>query len=186
MPLGPDSSSREASGAPSRQQITRATQASRRRRVFAFLAATSVCFAAAAPIRPAPQPQGGERPFSANTVLELARKMSTEAYVQRKLPSGSPLPQLTYGQYRDIRFNSQAGVWRNDEVPFRLEPLPAGFLFQTPVSISVIEDRLARELVSAPTMFQLGPLAAQTGREPGPALLRLSSAHSPQFALCLG
>jgi glucans biosynthesis protein len=94
-------------------------------------------------------------------VLDLARKVASEPYVQRKLPSGSPLPQLNYDQYRDIRFNTQAAIWRNEEVPFRLELLPAGFLFQTPVAISVIENRMARELVPNPTMFQIGPLAAK-------------------------
>src|SRR5262245_58743594 len=161
MSLG-ESSSRDASTAHAQPRKTSAwSQTPARRRVFAFLAATSICFAAAAPIRPAPQPQNSDRPFNTTTVLDLARKVASEPFVQRKLPSGSPLPQLSYEQYRDIRFNTQAAIWRNEEVPFRLELLPAGFLFQTPVAISVIENRMARELVSNPTMFQVGPLAAK-------------------------
>jgi len=87
--------------------------------------------------------------------------MSAAAYVPRHLDGGSPLQQLTYDQYRDIRFNADAGIWRNEQVPFRVELFPAGFLFQTPVTVSVVENALARDINAAPNMFSLGPTVAK-------------------------
>ena len=103
--------------------------------------------------------------------METARRASAAPYSPRPLEGSSPLQQLTYDQYRDIRFNADQGVWRNEQVPFRLELLPAGFLFKSPVRVSVVEDRTAREIIGRPQMFSLGPLVA---RDLGNQVLPLS------------
>ncbi len=54
----------------------------------------------------------------------------------RRLEGNSALQQLSYDQYRDIRFKPEMALWRNEQVPFRVELLPAGF----PVS-NTGEDR---------------------------------------------
>jgi glucans biosynthesis protein len=102
-----------------------------------------------------------QQPFTAQSVVESARKLAQAPYAPRRLENPA-LQQLTYDQYRDIRFNADEGVWRNEQVPFRFELLPAGFLFRTPVRIFLVEDRLARELTGRPQMFSLGPLVAKT------------------------
>ncbi len=99
--------------------------------------------------------------FTKDTVSELARQLATEPRQQARLDSGSPLRQITYDQYRDIRVNPDSAVWRNDQVPVRAELLPAGFLFQTPVTVSIVEDGVAQDLKSTPDTFLLGPLVAK-------------------------
>jgi periplasmic glucans biosynthesis protein len=121
--------------------------------------------AAPATNRPAPAPANpgvaSRYAFAPNTVVEMARRLAANSFSPRKIDNGSPLHQLSYDQHRDIRFNAEAGIWRNEQVPFRLEVLPAGFIYQLPVSVAVVENRTARDLASLPGMFTLGPLASK-------------------------
>ena len=99
--------------------------------------------------------------FTADTVPELARRLSGESRPAPRLDAASPLRQLSYDQYRDIRPNPDAAIWRNDQVPVRVELLPAGFLFQTPVTVSIVESGIATNLKTTPQSFLLGPLVAK-------------------------
>jgi periplasmic glucans biosynthesis protein len=132
-----------------------------------ILAVTVSCVAGAAATRPPLDSKGTPRyRFDANTVLDLARRTGASAYVPKQLDNPA-LQQLNYDQYRDIRFNPESGIWRNEQVPFRIELFPAGFLFSTPVTVSVVEGGLARDLAAGPGMFMLGksvakPLANQS------------------------
>jgi len=122
-----------------------------------LLAVTVSCVAGAAAIRGgADSKAGGRYRFSDSTVIEAARRAASTPFVSRKLDS-TVMQQLTYDQYRDIRFNADAGIWRNEQVPFRVELLPAGFLFQSPVKVSIVESGMARDLTGDIGMFSLGP-----------------------------
>ena len=90
----------------------------------------------------------------------ISRRTAGSAFVPKRLDNPA-LQQLTYDQYRDIRFKPEAGIWRNEQVPFRVELFPAGFLFQTPVKVSVVESGMARESRRRPNMFVLGSSVAK-------------------------
>ena len=130
-----------------------------RYRLFALLLiAASGCLAASAALRTTAAPKPPARyAFKPDVVLDMARRTAATAYVPRAIDPGSPLRALTYDQYRDIRFNSDAGIWRSEQVPFRIELLPAGFLFQQPVRVSIVEGGMAQEISTAPNMFAFGP-----------------------------
>ena len=134
-----------------------------------LLAITFSCVAGAAATRPATDGKGTPRyRFDGNTVLDLARRTAGSAYVPKRLDNPA-LQQLSYDQYRDIRFNAEAAIWRNEQVPFRIELLPAGFLFQTPVVVSVVEGGLARDIATASDNFVLGSsVAKQLANQPLP------------------
>jgi glucans biosynthesis protein len=105
--------------------------------------------AANAPARPT-------RPFNFEDVVELARQLAAEP----PRPRGAVTPgleQLTYDQYRDIRFRIDEALWTKDRVPFRIDLLPAGFVYTAPVSVSIVEDGVVRTQLSNPAMFDLGP-----------------------------
>jgi periplasmic glucans biosynthesis protein len=106
---------------------------------------------------PAAQPPAKTK-FSAQAVTEMAQRLSREAHGIKQLDNNSPLRQISYDQYRDIRVDQEHAIWRTDQVPFRIDVLPAGFLFQNPVSISVVEAGLSREITAPPGTFLLGPL----------------------------
>lgn len=121
-----------------------------------------ISFAVVAATRQEPSTKTPDRyPFATDTVLQLARRVSGEAPQVPRIDNGSPLRQLSYEQYRDIRNNPDAAIWRNDQVPMRVELLPAGFLFQTPVTVSVVESGIARDMKAGPQTFVLGPSVAK-------------------------
>ncbi len=134
-----------------------------------LLAITFSCVAGAAATRPATDGKGTPRyRFDGNTVLDLARRTAGSAFVPKRLDNPA-LQQLSYDQYRDIRFNPIRAIWHTEQVPFRVELFPAGFLFQTPVVVSVVEGGLARDIASAPDSFALGnSIAKQLANQPLP------------------
>lgn len=122
-----------------------------------IVVAVGASFAGVAAMRQEPAGQGPSRyRFSENTVLEMAQKLAAEAYSPRTLDEKSPVRQLNYDQHRDIRVNPESALWRTEQVPFRVELLPAGWLFQNPVKVSVVESGMARELTTDPGTFILG------------------------------
>jgi periplasmic glucans biosynthesis protein len=123
--------------------------------VFLVIAALSMAVAAT---RQEPGTKSPERyAFTADTVTQLASRLSKESRTAPRIDAASPLRQLSYDQYRDIRSNPDVAVWRNDQVPMRVELLPAGFLFQTPVTVSIVENGVATDLKTTPETFLLGP-----------------------------
>ncbi|HEY4366337.1 MAG TPA: glucan biosynthesis protein G [Steroidobacteraceae bacterium] len=115
-------------------------------------------FAGVAAMRQQPEPKSAQQyKFTDDTVLQLASRLSAESRPARKLDANSPLRTITYDQYRDIRVNPDSAIWRNDQVPMRVEELPAGFLFQTPVTVSIVENGMAQDVSSTPATFTLGP-----------------------------
>src|SRR5688500_14624420 len=105
----------------------RAAQNVMRRYWLLMLAITFSCVAVAASVKPAVEGARAARyKFTPSTVVELAKRTAASAYVPRRLEGNSALQQLSYDQYRDIRFRPEMALWRNEQVPFRVELLPAG------------------------------------------------------------
>src|ERR1700734_1744274 len=92
-------------------------------------------------------------PFTYDTLLADAKRRAATPYSPQhnRLPAG--LDKLSPEQYRSIRFNPDAGIWRAEELPFRLELLRAGYNLQTEVMISTVENGEARDVVATPAMF---------------------------------
>jgi len=151
---------------------SRPTQgAIRLRHWLALLAVTVSCLAGAAVSNSSTD--GDKQPqryrFASSTVHELAQKLAARNYSVTRIPDSSPLRELSYDQYRAIRVNSDRAIWRNEQVPFRLEVLPAGFLFTLPVHVSIVESAIAREITPGPTTFLVDPpIARLLGETPIP------------------
>ena len=95
------------------------------------------------------------------------------------------LANLQYDQYRDIRFRTSATIWAKPGLLFRLQLLPLGYLFKTPVEIAIVEDGWARYVPYRPEMFTTGavmtaPLPKEGGGFSGFRLLAPIN-HPPQF-----
>ena len=119
-------------------------------------------FAGVAAMRQQPEPKQAEQyKFTDDTVAQLASRLSAEGKPIRRLDPSSPLRTITYDQYRDIRVNPDSAIWRNDQVPLRVEALPAGFLFQTPVTVSIVENGMAQDVNATPGTFVLGQSVAK-------------------------
>ncbi len=143
------------------------------------LALTAVMAAAPAaerrhgkPVAPAPAaapPATTDQPaydFSWDTLLADAARRAQKPYAPQRnaLPAG--LDKLSPEQYRSIHFNPDAGIWRAEDVPFRLELLRARDNAQPlAVTVSTVEDGMARDLVATPAMFQISPSLPQLGKK---------------------
>ncbi|MDB6082618.1 MAG: periplasmic glucan biosynthesis protein MdoG, partial [Gammaproteobacteria bacterium] len=104
--------------------------------------------------------------FSFDTLLEDAKRRAQRPYSPQRstLPAG--LDKLSPEQYRSIHFNSDAGIWRAEDVPFRLELLRKGYNQQSvSVTVSTVEEGKATDLVATPAMFEISPSLPQLGRK---------------------
>ncbi len=108
-----------------------------------------------APRTAAPEKPSAAYPFTYDTLQAEAKRRAATAYSPQhdRLPSG--LDKLSPEQYRSIRFNSDAGIWRAEGLPFRLELLRAGYNLQSAVSVSTVENGVAHDVVPTPAMFQM-------------------------------
>lgn len=119
-----------------------------------LFAVTVSCVAGAALSPPVGESKQATRyRFAPSTVHDMAQRLSQRDYVPARIPNDSPLRQLTHDQFRAIRVNPEAAIWSTEQVPFRMELLPAGFLFSLPVQIAVVESSVARDLPPRPAYF---------------------------------
>jgi periplasmic glucans biosynthesis protein len=114
---------------------------------------------------PAPDAAAGY-PFSYETLQADAKRRAALGYSPQHSKLPADLDKLSPEQYRSIRFNPDAGIWRNDPVPFRLELLRAGYNLQTAVAVSTVEDGIAQDVVATPAMFEIGSPSQQPGPTP--------------------
>jgi glucans biosynthesis protein len=131
-------------------------------RVFALMLLAAMAHGGPAP---APKPPPGYA-FSVETLLQEAKRRASVAYAPpRRSSLPSELDKLSPEQYRSIHFNPDAGIWRDEPLPFRLELLRAGYNLQTAVTVSTVQDGMAHDLSATPEMFQSSfDLPAQLGK----------------------
>jgi glucans biosynthesis protein len=119
-------------------------------------------------VRPAAKPAAKPEvsyPFTYDTLLEEAKRLSTTAYAPQRNSLPAALDKLSPEQYRSIHFNPDAGIWRAEKLPFRLELLRAAYNMPTAVTVSTVEGDVATDVVATPAMFQMsGATPAQLGR----------------------
>ncbi|EEW24093.1 glucan biosynthesis protein [Rhodobacter ferrooxidans] len=93
--------------------------------------------------------------------------------------AGSFLEQLTYDDYKKIKFRDEAARWIADDSAFRIYPFHMGWLFEVPVHIYEVEANAARPMEFSTDDFEyIGDLAArvpQHGKLPGVAGFRLNA-----------
>ena len=114
---------------------------------------------------PAEKPAPPTYAFTYENLLANAKALAATPYSPQHnhLPAG--LDKLSPEQYRSIRFNPDAGIWRSEQLPFRLELLRAGYNLQTAVTVSTIENGAAHDVMATPAMFEMqSTLPAQLGK----------------------
>ncbi len=71
-------------------------------------------------------------------ISEKAKTLSKAAYKENKSELPQALDNLSYQQYRSIRFNPNAALWRN-ESEFEIQLFHPGFLYKKLVSLNLID-----------------------------------------------
>jgi len=95
--------------------------------------------------------------FSATEVLKQARALAAEKFVRPKIDLPKAMQELSYDQYREIRFRPERALWSSEGLPFIVDLLHRGFLFTEPVAIYIVADGQARRLAYSPDLFTFGP-----------------------------
>jgi glucans biosynthesis protein len=118
--------------------------------------------------RPAAKPTAKAEvsyPFTFDILLEDAKRLAAAAYAPQRNSLPAALDKLSPEQYRSIHFNPEAGIWRSEKLPFRLELLRAAYNLPTAVTVSTVEGGVATDVVATPAMFQMsGATPAQLGK----------------------
>ncbi len=99
-----------------------------------------------------------------------AQQLSAAAYVA---PDREALPQwmkqLSYDQYRDIRFRNDRSLWASEKLPFRAQFFHPGYLFREPVTLHEFTQTHQQEVPFAQEYFDYGPLVGDHAEMRGDA-----------------
>src|ERR1700723_1244659 len=93
-----------------------------------------------APATPAANP-AKRYPFTLDTLLEEAKRRAAAPYAPQRNSLPAALDKLSPEQYRSIHFNPDAGIWRSENLPFRLELLRAAYNAAA-VTVSTVQDNV--------------------------------------------
>ncbi|WP_434391613.1 glucan biosynthesis protein [Melittangium boletus] len=121
-------------------------------------------------------PRATTASFGPETVRERARALARTPY-QKPVASLPPAyAQLTYDQYRDIRFRPERARWRDAGVPFQAQFFAPGFYYTSPVPMHEVDAGRAEPIRFSPELFSYGPLVKELPAAPiaGFAGFRLS------------
>src|SRR5688572_12311348 len=108
-------------------------------------------------------------PFDRAALLARAAELAKRPHSLPARPEGEG-QRLTYDQYRSIRFDPAAGIWRTENRTFVVDLLYPGFIFEVPVNINLVVAGVARRVLFAQERFSYGadvPSSVGTGESQG-------------------
>jgi glucans biosynthesis protein len=113
-------------------------------------------------------------------IQSRARDLANKPYVA---PNRDSLPEwmnnLTYDQYRDIRFNPGQALWGADKLPFRAMFFHPGYLFREPVILNEFTSSHQQQIRLAEAFFNYGPLINKHGELPADGGFAGFRLHAP-------
>ena len=113
-------------------------------------------------------------------IQSRARDLSNKPYVS---PNPDALPawmnNLTYDQYRDIRFNPDQALWSTEKLPFRAMFFHPGYLFREPVTLNEFTKTHQQQIRLAEAYFNYGPLISKHGELPSDGGFAGFRLHAP-------
>lgn len=104
---------------------------------------------------------GDNEPFTPDVVRKLAEETAQRDFARPAVEANEFFNQLDADKYRDIRFRPETAIWRGQSPGAEVQLLPRGWIFDTPVSIRIVENGQARRLKADGTYFSFGPLIEQ-------------------------
>ncbi len=77
--------------------------------------------------------------FGIDDVTEMARALAAKPFEAPRENLPAELRDITYDQYRDIRFRNEKSLWQSANLPFEIRFFHAGLNFRHPVRINEVE-----------------------------------------------
>lgn len=98
----------------------------------------------------------GARAFDFADVAQQAQKLSRSAYEKPATNLPKTIQNLTYDQYRDIRFDTDKSLWHSAKLPFEVAFFHQGLFYDHPVKINEIVGKKATPVKFDPASFNYG------------------------------
>jgi glucans biosynthesis protein len=93
--------------------------------------------------------------FGFEDVTTKAQELSKASYQEPpQVPSW--LRDLTYDQWRDIRFRPERALWKSQKLPFQVQFFHPGLYYDRPVAINVVSDGAVKPFAFSPNDFDYG------------------------------
>ena len=110
-----------------------------------------------APPQPAaaPAPPPAPPPFGLEQVRAAAKALAAKPFSDERRPLADPLRNLSYDQYRDVRFKPDRALWRGQGL-FELQLFHRGSIYDRQVKISTVEGGKVTELTYSRDLFDFG------------------------------
>ena len=114
------------------------------------------------------------------SIQSRARDLANKPY---EAPKRDSLPawmnELTYDQYRDIRFNPNQALWATEKLPFRAMLFHPGYLYREPVVLNEFTSTHQQRIRLAEAFFNYGPLVTKHGDLPADGGFAGFRLHAP-------
>jgi glucans biosynthesis protein len=130
-------------------------------------------------VQPAPVPQQ----FNFTNIDRLARDRAAKPFQDTSPKLPEPIANLTYDQYRDIRYRPADAVWRGQSM-FEVQMFHRGFNFDKRVNLFEVSEAGVRPILYSTSMFDFGKMNApgQLPPETGFAGFRVHyPLHTPAY-----
>lgn len=102
-------------------------------------------------------------PFSAQTVIDRARDLANRDYAARaEVPKD--WRDLTYDQYRDIRFNKTDALWSGTDASYNVDFFAPGLYFPQAIKVWEVRNGAAEPVAFDLDHFNKGPLVPELTR----------------------
>ena len=134
--------------------------------------------------------------FTFDDACAKAKALAAEPFKknENKVPNFLLSPQLSYDQWRDIRFKPEKSLWREDNLPFEVQFFHVGLYYNISVAVSVIDGAEVKPINFDSNFFDYGrnkDLVAKLPKDLGVAGFRLhfpikSNEYKDEVAVFLG
>jgi len=95
-------------------------------------------------------------PFDRGTVTELARKLAAKPYQAPPADLPASIANLTYDQYQSIYASPENNIFKDDNLPFRLQLFHRGFYYREKIDVAVVKDGQAYSIPYSSDLFKFG------------------------------
>ena len=96
-------------------------------------------------------------PFDRDILLARAAELAREPFVEPRQGDAEAQRQLSYDQYRSIRFQRGASIWARENRTFTVDLFYPGFIYETPVNINLVVGKTARRVLFTNEVFDYAP-----------------------------
>jgi glucans biosynthesis protein len=104
---------------------------------------------------PPPAPEApAPAPFTAGQVTEMARHLATQPPRPRQADLPARFADLDYDGFRRVNFDAGQALWREEGLPFQIQPHHRGFLYREKVALHEVVAGQARPIPYRAAQFR--------------------------------